>query len=269
MLIRERADLRDTLDQYSRDITEANALLQRVDWSGKPQRPQPVAGSPADWFEGPVRVLPWKPPPPPLPLPPGVRAPVPPTIGKIEITGVSEEVAQMVRDRLRVRVGDPTSPETIGLVTAEIRQIDAHSRVSVTLGADAPPFSAGATLRIAISSIAFPLGPDSVTYEPLPDPTGKCIMLDPKVAAANMATKVNATYPPLARQARIQGVVQLMATVGTDGRILNLQVLSGHPLLVPAALKAVKQWVFKPTLVNGNAVEVNTPVSINFKLTGQ
>ena len=94
-------------------------------------------------------------------------------------------------------------------------------------------------------------------------------MLDPKVAAANMATKVNATYPPLARQARIQGVVQLMATVGTDGRILNLQVLSGHPLLVPAALAAVKQWVFKPTLVNGNAVEVNTPVSINFKLTGQ
>jgi len=42
-----------------------------------------------------------------------------------------------------------------------------------------------------------------------------------------------------------------MATVGTDGRILNLQVVSGHPLLVPAALAAVKHWVFKPTLVNG------------------
>jgi TonB family protein len=174
----------------------------------------------------------------------------------------------MVRGRLWAHVGDPATPETIGRVAAEIRQIDEHSRVSVTLGPDFPAFS-GATLRIAISSFAFPLGPDSVTYEPLPDPTGKRILLDPKVAEANIVTKINATYPALAKQARIQGVVHLMATVGTDGRILNLQVVSGHPLLVPAALAAVKHWVFKPTLVNGNAVEVNTPVTINFTLTGQ
>jgi protein TonB len=161
------------------------------------------------------------------------------------------------------------SPETTGLITAQIRQIDEHSRVSVTLGADGPPFTGGATLRIAILIIAFPLGPDSVTYEPLPDPTGKRVMLEPEVAAANMVTKVNPTYPPLARQARIQGVVQLMATVGADGGILNLQVLSGDPLLVPAALAAVKHWVYKPTLQDGKPVEVTTRVTINFTVTGQ
>lgn len=141
--------------------------------------------------------------------------------------------------------------------------------MSVTLGADGPPFTGGATLRIAILIIAFPLGPDSVTYEPLPDPTGKRVMLEPEVAAANMVTKVNPTYPPLARQARIQGVVQLMATVGADGGILNLQVLSGDPLLVPAALAAVKHWVYKPTLQDGKPVEVTTRVTINFTVTGQ
>lgn len=261
VLIRERADLRDTPDQYSRDIAEANALLQRAVgvWSAKP-RPQPAPGSRADWFEGLTQVLGPPPPPPPPP-------PMPPTIGRIEITGVHEKIAEMLRDRLRVRVGDPASPEMIGRVTAEIRQIDEHSRVNVTLGPDGPPFTGGAILHIAVSSFAFPLGPDSVTYEPLPDPTGKRILLDPKVAATNIVTRVNPTYPALARQAHVQGEVQLVATVGTDGRLLNLQVVSGNALLVPAALAAVKQWVFKPAVVNGNAVEADTPITLKFTLT--
>src|ERR1035441_2337393 len=72
----------------------------------------------------------------------------------------------------------------------------------------------------------FPLGPDSLTYEPLPDPTGKRVLLEPQVAAANLVTKVDPVYPPSDRHARIQGAVQLMVTLGTDGGILNLQVLS-------------------------------------------
>lgn len=108
-----------------------------------------------------------------------------------------------------------------------------------------------------------------MTYDPLPDPAGKRITLSGEVAAANLVTRVNPTYPPLAKAARVQGVVQLMATVGTDGRILNLQVLSGDPLLVPAALAAVKRWVYKPTLRDGKPVEVNTPVAISFTLSGQ
>jgi protein TonB len=281
LLVSERADLRDTHDEYTRDMTEATGWFHRAldALRGKSQRPQPVtAGLNGAWFEALLLVLavpPPPPPPPPPPLPPGVRlpsgirAPVPPTIGKIEITGVSPEVAQMVLDRLRVRAGDPTSPETIDLVTAEVRQIDEHFRVGVTLGADDPPSSTGATLHIAIKSIALPLGPDPVTFEPLPDPTGKRIMLEPEVAAANLITKINPTYPVLAKTARIQGVVQLMTTLGTDGRILNLQVLSGHPALVPAALKAVKQWVFKPTLRDGKPVEVTTRVTVNFALPDQ
>ena len=74
-------------------------------------------------------------------------------------------------------------------------------------------------------------------------------------------------YPPLARQARIQGTVKLQAIISRDGTIQQLQVMSGHPLLVPSALEAVKQWVYKPTLLNGEPVEVVTVIDVNFTLS--
>ena len=74
-------------------------------------------------------------------------------------------------------------------------------------------------------------------------------------------------YPPLAKQARIQGVVKLSAVISKDGTIMELAVISGHPLLAPAALEAVKQWVYQPTLLNGEPVEVATQIDVNFTLS--
>jgi TonB family protein len=74
-------------------------------------------------------------------------------------------------------------------------------------------------------------------------------------------------YPPLAMQARISGVVRLHAVIGKDGTVQNLTVSSGHPLLVPSALEAVKQWVYAPTLLNGQAVEVVTQIEVEFTLS--
>jgi protein TonB len=73
-------------------------------------------------------------------------------------------------------------------------------------------------------------------------------------------------YPPLARQARISGMVHLAALIGTDGRMIDLRATSGHPLLVKAALDAVKQWVYRPTLLNGSPVEVVTEITVTFTL---
>ena len=80
--------------------------------------------------------------------------------------------------------------------------------------------------------------------------------------------KVQPNYPPLARQARIQGVVVLQAQISKDGAIENLQLISGHPMLAPAAIEAVKQWKYKPYLLNGEPVEVETQVQVNFTLAG-
>jgi periplasmic protein TonB len=80
--------------------------------------------------------------------------------------------------------------------------------------------------------------------------------------------QVRPTYPALARQARIQGTVVLQAVIGKDGSIQNLKVVSGHPMLAPAALEAVKQWRYKPYYLNGEPVEVDTTINVNFTLAG-
>ena len=86
------------------------------------------------------------------------------------------------------------------------------------------------------------------------------------VQAANLIRQVKPNYPPLAKQARIQGTVKFNAVIAKDGTIQNLTVVSGHPMLVQAALEAVKQWLYKPTLLNGEPVEVITTIDVNFTL---
>jgi len=80
--------------------------------------------------------------------------------------------------------------------------------------------------------------------------------------------KVQPTYPPLARSARIQGQVVLQAVIGKDGSIQNLRAISGHPMLTPAAIDAVRQWKYKPYFLNGEPVEVDTQITVNFTLAG-
>ena len=73
-------------------------------------------------------------------------------------------------------------------------------------------------------------------------------------------------YPPLARQTRISGTVRLHAIIGKNGSVQQLEVISGHPLLVQAALDAVRQWRYRPTLLNGEPVEVDTTIDVIFSL---
>jgi TonB family protein len=87
------------------------------------------------------------------------------------------------------------------------------------------------------------------------------------VQANNLMTQVRPVYPPLAKAAGIQGTVKLEATIGPDGKVQDLKVISGHPLLVQAALEAVKDWVYRPTLLNGNPVTVETAIDVNFTLS--
>ena len=84
--------------------------------------------------------------------------------------------------------------------------------------------------------------------------------------SAKVLRKTNPSYPPIARQARIQGVVRLEAIIATDGTIRNLKVIQGHPLLVQSALRAVQQWRYAPTLLNDRPVEVITYIDVIFKL---
>jgi protein TonB len=109
--------------------------------------------------------------------------------------------------------------------------------------------------------------PEVVEREPVKPPPVP--VKPPRITQLRMATpilKVEPVYPALARQARVSGVVELLGVLGTDGRIHELRVLRGHPLLINAALEAVRQWVFAPTVLNGQAVEVAAPITVNFIL---
>ena len=88
------------------------------------------------------------------------------------------------------------------------------------------------------------------------------------VISGLLIRRVNPAYPPLARQARIQGQVLLRAQISKEGAIENLQLISGHPMLVQSALDAVKQWKYKPYLLNGEPVEVDTEIQVNVTLSG-
>jgi TonB family protein len=86
------------------------------------------------------------------------------------------------------------------------------------------------------------------------------------VQESNLIHKVDPEYPAQALQARIQGTVRFNATIAKDGTMMNLQVVSGHPLLVQPAVEAVKHWIYKPTMLNGEPVEVITTIDVNFTL---
>ena len=99
-------------------------------------------------------------------------------------------------------------------------------------------------------------------------PPSKIIRKSGGVLQGTATRRVEPTYPPLARTARVQGSVILAAIIGKDGSIQNLHVISGHPLLTQAALDAVKQWKYRPYILNGEPVEVDTQVTVNFTLSG-
>jgi len=84
----------------------------------------------------------------------------------------------------------------------------------------------------------------------------------------NLIRRVEPVYPPLARSARIQGQVILVAIISKAGTIEKLHALSGHPMLVPAAVDAVSQWRYRPYILNSEPVEVETQITVNFTLGG-
>jgi len=101
---------------------------------------------------------------------------------------------------------------------------------------------------------------------PPPKVTPKRVTVGGNVQAARLVNRVQPLYPPLARQTRISGTVKLHAIIGKNGAVEQLQVVSGHPLLVQSALDAVRQWRYQPTLLNGDPVEVDTEIDVIFSL---
>jgi protein TonB len=106
-----------------------------------------------------------------------------------------------------------------------------------------------------------------VPVAPRPAPVARAVRTS-VMQEGNLVHRVIPTYPYPAKMARVEGLVLLSAIISKDGTIENLQVIKGHPLLVPAAIDAVKQWRYRPYILNHEPVEVETQIAVNFTLSG-
>ena len=111
-----------------------------------------------------------------------------------------------------------------------------------------------------------PAMPVDTPLPPKPRPAPHRIHSGGEVEQALLVHRVEPRYPTLARQIRLEGTVRLHAVIGVDGSVRELEIESGHPLLVNAALDAVRQWRYRPTRLNGEPVEVDTTITVIFEL---
>lgn len=188
------------------------------------------------------------PPPPPPPPPPAAAA----------VQHVKVIQTDIVNGELRT----PTKiPQKVKMIQEDEAPPPSMAATGVVGGV--PGGVPGGSMGGVIGSV---LSSTPVAVPKIATPTR--VRVSQGVSQGLLIRKVPPTYPPLARQARIQGVVILQAQISKDGTIQNLQLISGHPMLAPAAIEAVRQWKYKPYLLNGEPVEVDTQVQVNFTLAG-
>jgi protein TonB len=135
---------------------------------------------------------------------------------------------------------------------------------------DAPalPTTSGVALPIGSSTLLPRFeGPTTSVKPDVVKPPEPPVLVGGDVQAAKLIKRVVPMYPRQASQFRISGTVHLLGIIAKDGTIQRLQVLSGHPLLRQAALDAVSQWIYRPTVLNGQPVEVEAPIDVIFTLS--
>jgi protein TonB len=188
----------------------------------------------------------------PAPLPPPVQPQVTHTSGPTS-TAPSSAHRQFHWDP----TSNPAAPETS----------------AIDIAGDTPP-----ALTPGVAGAANSLGyipnvvagpPPNPIATPQKEPASAPLQVGGDVQMAKLIRKIIPEYPSLARSARISGVVHLIGTIGKDGAIRDLQLVSGHPMLARAAMAAVQQWLYKPTLLNGKPVEVIAPIEVSFTLAPQ
>jgi protein TonB len=185
-----------------------------------------------------------------------------PDPGPIEIKPAGQKGAQVVRPKGPTPFVAPVRiPEKVSVL---IDQPGAASNAPYVPGGIGDGAASAPGLPLPLDSIAPPV-PKAPEPKAAP-PTVKRVRVGGAVQAAQIVKRVIPLYPALAKQARIQGTVKLIGVIATDGTVQQLRTISGHPLLVQAALDAVRQWVYRPTLLNGEPVEVEAPIDVNFTL---
>ncbi len=193
-------------------------------------------------------VPPGPPPPPPLP------------------TEITQQVVREYRDFVQ-----PTEiPREVQIIVEDAPpQVAQHNYIGIPGGdpAGVPDGVIGSivtrTAQAPPPPVEKPVAPKFPVVKPVETVDAR---IGGDVQPPALLKQVAPVYPPMAILVRVSGAVKIEAIIGVNGRIASARVVSGHPLLMQAALDAVRQWIYRPTLLNGNPVKVKMQVTVNFKL---
>lgn len=199
-------------------------------------------------------------------------APVP-TAPPAPVVLVAKQIPRVAPAPRKFNPEGLVSPVVVPKIVAVINEAPSLEIDTATGGVPGGiPGMAGASAGTGFFSNALSVAPPpppmaAAVAAPPPPAAPKRIFVGGDVQAAMIVQQTQPAYPSLARRGRIHGSVLLKAVIGTDGKIKNLSAASGHPLLVDAALDAVRRWTYRPTILNGVPVEVNTEIVVRFELT--
>jgi periplasmic protein TonB len=162
-------------------------------------------------------------------------------------------------------------PSGNGGLSLSVRPIMVNRDNGVHFGRSRPVVGPDDGPPVAPTGPSGPNGPEGPNLGQFPMNPVKPILAKPPVVSVmmqgNLVHRVEPVYPTIAKSTGVQGTVLIKALISSNGRIAQAQVISGSPLLAPAALEAIKQWRYRPYVLNGGTIEVETEITVNFVLS--
>lgn len=181
-----------------------------------------------------------------------------PVLARIDLDALPADLRESLRIRLAPFAGERLTAEA----NREIHSILAANRIGNIVWRKED--SGNVVLSVTSEGVRQPVAA-AAEFEPPANGT-KRIRVGGNVQSAKLISQARPEYPALAKQARIQGTVRFSVLIAKDGTVKGLLLIAGHPLLVESAQKAVQQWKYQPTHLNGEPVEVVTVVDVNYTL---
>jgi protein TonB len=199
----------------------------------------------------------------PLPMPPLPRAPRP-----VELVDTAPARTSASSLSPRIFTEPVRIPSSVAMVVDDLSQTGAVPVPGIEgiAGTGLPPGLYSGTPLYRTNPIERIAPPPPPAEQPAVSKPPKTITLGGNVMEAKIIRRVMPEYPRLAREMRISGTVKLVGIISRDGTVRELKVIQGHPLLVKSAVAAVMQWLYSPTLLNGEPVDVIAPIDVNFTL---
>jgi protein TonB len=200
----------------------------------------------------------------PSPFPDGKAAPAASEAAAATEPAAAEEGASGTEEQPATKRAQAVKPFNAASLSQRLRPAGPTDLPDAPVVASPSLPGAAPVTSLNLGTTALPPPPPSQAQAPAPPATTATPRPASQVQQAELIHRVSPEYPKMARDAGVKGTVEVRAAVGTDGKVKSVEVLRGPTLLQRAAVEAVRQWVYRPTILNGRAVESETVITLKF-----